>query len=334
VSTRPVPAADLAAYLAGQPPRRVMRRRDLGQLRREHDEWALAVGGEPQAVASLDAIDAGGVPARLYSAGPDRTGVLVWLHGGAWMLGSLDSCDRIARALACRAGCDVLAVDYRLAPEHVYPAALVDAWTALAWAADRYASAAVGGDSAGGNLAAAAALLARDRGLRLALQLLVYPILDYAVDTGCYLRFARAYTGFAGDRGWGPASLDDLRYMWESYVPDPAVRLDPGAAPMRAETLAGCAPAFIVSAEHDILRGEAVEYARWLRAEDVPVELHEYPGQIHGFFHMLGTTEAAQDAHSRTAAALRAALLAGRRGMAGEDWPTRQRASATMPRSV
>jgi acetyl esterase/lipase len=157
----------------------------------------------------------------------------------------------------------------------------------------------------------------RRRCNRLALQLLVYPILDYAVDTGCYLRFARAYTGFAGDRGWGPASLDDLRYMWESYVPDPAVRLEPGAAPMRAETLTGCALAFIVSAEHDILRGEAVEYARWLRAEDVGVELHEYAGHIHGFFHMLGTTEAAQDAHSLTTAALRAALRAGHRGMAG-----------------
>jgi acetyl esterase len=308
VSTRPVPAAELAGYLAKQPPRRPMRQRELATVRREHDAWALDVGGAPEPVASIEPVDAGGVPARLYSPAPAGTGVLVWLHGGAWMLGSLDSCDRIARALASRAGCDVLAVDYRLAPEHTYPAGLLDTWVALTWAADRYDAVAIGGDSSGGNLAAATALLARDRGLALAAQLLVYPILDYAVDTGCYQRFACAYRGFAGDHGWGPASLDDLRYMWDAYVPEPALRREPGAAPMRAATLAGSAPAVIVTAEHDILREEGVDYARWLRAEDVPVELYEFAGQIHGFFHMLGTTEAAQAAHWRAAAALRAAL--------------------------
>ena len=308
MSTRPVPAPELVAYLAGQPARRPMRGRDLEEVRREHDAWALEVGGAPEVVEALEEVDTGGVPARLYSSAPDGPGVLVWLHGGAWMMGTLDSCDRIARALARRACCDVLAVDYRLAPEHHYPAALVDAWTSIQWAAGRYDRVAVGGDSAGGNLAAATALRARDHGLRLVLQLLVYPIVDYAVDTGCYLRFAHAYTDFAGQAGWGAASFDDLRFMWESYVPDPAERLHADAAPMRAETLAGCAPAFVVTAEHDILRAEGAAYARWLRAEGVPVEHRDYAGQIHGFFHMLGTATAAHDAHACAAAALQTAF--------------------------
>ena len=297
------------AYLARQLPGTPMRRRPVADVRREVATWAAEVGGAPEPVASVAAADADGVPARLYRpAGGERV-ALVWLHGGAWMLGDLDGCDAVARALANRSGCAVLSVDYRLAPEHRFPAAVDDAWTATRWASAAFDRIAVGGDSSGGNLAAAVALRARDARLPLALQLLVYPIVDYAVETATYFRFRQAYAEFAGRQGFGPTSEDNLRFMWDVYVPDPEQRLLPDAAPMRAATLRRVAPAVVVTAEHDILRHEGRQYAAWLEAEGVPVELHEYPGQVHGFFHMLGITPAAHDAVAKSGAAVRRGLV-------------------------
>jgi acetyl esterase len=308
IARQPQPAPELLDYLASQPLRRPMRERSVHEARHDLRDWAALVGGEPEPVAAVAAADADGVPARLYRPTGREQTVLVWLHGGAWMLGDLDTCDAIARALANRADCAVLAVDYRLAPEHRFPAAIEDAWAATVWAAEAFPRVAVGGDSAGGNLAAAVALRARDAVLPVTLQLLVYPLVDYTVETGSYYRFGQAYATFAGRPGFGPASLDDLRYMWEVYVPDPADRLRQDASPMRAVSLKGIAPAVVITAEHDIVRLDAHAYARWLALEGVPVRLHDYSGHIHGFFHMLGLTEAAQDAVRRSAAALREGL--------------------------
>ncbi len=301
---RPVPNDQVVDYLADRSPRS----RDVTEMRRAARDRALAFGGEKEAVRSAVDLSVHGVAARLYRpAGHDR-GVVVWLHGGGWMSGDLDSCDNVARALANRACCAVLSVAYRLAPEHHYPAALDDAWAATTWAAERFDRVAVGGDSSGGNLGAAVALRARESGLRLALQLLVYPVLDWHPDSPPYDVFRRRYDDFAGVLGFGADSQDSMRDIWEHYVPDPSRRSEPDASPLQAKTFDGVAPAVIISAEHDILRDEGDEYAERLRMAGVPVETHLYPGQIHGFFNHLGLMDDALDAVERSAFALRSAF--------------------------
>ena len=297
--------ADAAAFVAAIDRREGEWKRPLAELRREERDAALAFGGTPERVAAVEDLDADGVPARLYRpCGDAATEALVWFHGGAWMLGDLDAYDALACALANRAGCAVLSVDYRLAPEHPYPAAVDDCWAAARWAAERFARIAVGGDSAGGNLAAAIALRARDARLALALQLLVYPALDPRLDAQFVADFVARYRDFAGMARFGEDALLELRHAWATYVPDAADRAAPDAAPMRAATLAGTAPALILLAEHDILRGEGEAYAARLQADGVPVELDRYDGQIHGFYHLLGAMRDAHDAVDRTARAL------------------------------
>jgi acetyl esterase len=232
----------------------------------------------------------------------------VWFHGGGWILGDIDCFDPLARALANRSRCAVLAVDYRLAPEHRYPAAVEDAWAATSWALSRFARAAVGGDSAGGNLAAAVARRARDSGVAIAIQLLVYPVLDYAISSPYYERFRQRYAGFAGQERFGAETQDGIRHIWDLYVPEAARRLEPDAAPLRAATLTGLAPAYVIMAEHDILRGEGEDYVRGLREAGVAVESDCYSGQIHGFFHMLSVMDDAEEAVGRAAGALRRAF--------------------------
>jgi acetyl esterase len=259
---------------------------DIGTVRTDARERVLAVSGELAAVASVEAIEVDGVAGRLYRPVGEEQELLVWAHGGGWIHGDLDTCEGVARALANRAGCAVFAVDYRLAPEHPFPAALDDVWTAIGWARRNFAGVAVGGDSSGGNLAAAATLKARDTRVDLAAQLLVYPVLDSTEDTDYKVAFTRRYARFAGLPGYGPNTYQRLSHIWETYVPDPAVRRSAYASPLHASSLAGVAPAVIFTAEHDFLRGEAEDYARRLQSDGVPVELHEYAGQIHGFFEM------------------------------------------------
>jgi acetyl esterase len=196
-------------------------------------------------------------------------------------------------------------VEYRLAPEHPYPAAINDSWAATLWAVQQFRNIAVGGDSAGGNLAAAVALRARDSGIDLSLELLVYPVLDAELESPFLEEYARRN---------GEEAIDALRQVWNVYIPDPQDRVDIDASPMRAPSLSGLAPALIILAEHDPLRGEGEEYARRLQEEGVPVDLYVYPGQIHGFYSLLGAFDDAWDAVGRTAAALRVAFDAsGRR---------------------
>jgi acetyl esterase len=280
---------------------------DIAERRRRSRVMARRFGGPAEAVAHVEELDAGGVPARLYRPAGDERAAFVWLHGGGWQFGDLDDNDTLSRALANRAGCAVLNVDYRLAPEHPYPAAIDDAWAAVRWACERFEQVAVGGDSAGGNLAAAVALRARDAGLPLAHQLLVYPAVDSHVDGPYIERFVAAYAQFGGVGGFGAEVRDDLRRLWGEYVQDRARRDEPYAAPLRAASLAGVAPATVMLVDHDILRGEGEAYAARLEREGAAVELIRYPNQIHGFFGLLALADG-REAAERAADALRRAF--------------------------
>jgi acetyl esterase len=309
----PAPNPQALAYLQSLPSTASLLALEIGDLRRELRALSVELSGEPEPVRSVQDVVAAGVPSRLYhSAGGERD-VLVWLHGGGWSSGDPDCYDGVARALANRTSCAVLSVDYRLVPEHRHPAAIEDCWAATEWAFEHFDGVAVGGDSAGGNLAAAVALRARDRGLRLAFQLLVYPALDAAAPDGPFFNEFRArYDDFAGQKGYGATLQDGIRSIWAEYVPDASQRLETDVSPLRAPSLAGVATALIITAEHDILRGEGEDYARRLAEEGVSVELVDYPGQVHGFFHILRVMDDAHDAVDRSAAALRNAFGAVR----------------------
>lgn len=248
---------------------------------------------------------AGGMPARVYSPSCDAPGVVVYYHGGGWVLGSLDGWDPSVRALAAASGCDVVSVDYRLAPEYVFPAAADDAYDALVWVASDAGLAAgrpivVAGDSAGGNLATVSALRARDcGGPAIALQVLVYPVTDCDMDR-------HSYREYDGDDLI--VNRRDMRWFWDQYAPDPAARVNPYASPLRAPSLAGLPAAYLITAEHDPLRDEGFAYADRLRTARVPVEHRHYGSQIHAFFSFTGVLDDADKAVSEAGAAIRAAV--------------------------
>jgi len=274
---------------------------------------AMRATGEPEAVAEV--VDraipgpAGEIPVRIYR--PSRDGVrpvLVYFHGGGWVLGSLQTHDGVCRALANAADCVIVSVDYRLAPEHGYPAAPEDCWAATAWVAANAATIgadgtrlAIGGDSAGGNLAAVVALMARERGgPAIRFQLLVYPVTDYNFETASYRDNAEGYL----------LTIGDMRWFWNHYLaaPGAAAGADPFASPLRASSLAGLPPALVVTAEYDPLRDEGEAYARRLQEAGVSATLSRYDGQIHGFFSMSDLLDAGKAAVREAAAALRTAL--------------------------
>jgi acetyl esterase len=254
---------------------------------------------------------AGGMPARVYSPSSSAPGLVVYYHGGGWVLGSLDGWDASVRSLAIASGCDVVSVDYRLAPEHVFPAAADDAYDALVWAASRTGLAhgrpvVVAGDSAGGNLAAVTALRARDfGGPPIALQVLVYPVVDCDLDR-------RSYREYDGDELI--LNRRDMVWFWDRYTPDAAARVNPYASPLRAPSLSGLPPAYVVTAEHDPLRDEGFAYADRLRVARVPVEHRHFGSQIHAFFTFTGVLDDADKAVSGAGAAIRSAVDAARKG--------------------
>ena len=183
------------------------------------------------------------------------------MHGGVGVHGDLDGYDGLCRDLAVATRCQIVAADYRLAPEAPFPAGLEDVVAVLRWAGARFASVAVAGDSAGGNLAAATCLRARDLEVEIAHQVLVYPVLDHA-DTDFTKRFREEYEHFAGRRGFGREAFDRIAWLWDQYDPGHRVRDLPFASPLRAPDLAGLPPATVILAEHDVLRGDGEEYAR------------------------------------------------------------------------
>ena len=242
---------------------------------------AARTAGLPLTVADHRA---GDVPVRLYTphaAEPGPGPLLVYYHGGGWVQGSIATHDATCRLLAHRSGVRILSVDYRLAPEHPYPAAADDAVAAYAWAADHAADLgadpsrlAVGGDSAGGNLAAVVALTARDdeRLPDARFQLLLYPVTDVAAKTASYATFPEGYLLTAAGMDW----------FVGKYLPDPARRAEWRASPLRAETLAGLPPAYVATCLPDVLRDEGEAYAARLREAGVPVATQRHD-QVHGF---------------------------------------------------
>jgi acetyl esterase len=246
------------------------------------------------------------IPARLYAPSGERLPVLLYFHGGGFTVGSIETHDTLCRELARRSGCAVVSVGYRLAPEHRFPAAVDDAWDALAWLwahagirlgldPDRIA---VGGDSAGGTLAAVTAIQARDAKIPLALQLLVYPGCGARQDTPSHHRYAH-----------GPVLSETLiDWFFDQYLPDTAGRDDWRFAPLLADDVDGVAPAWIGLAESDPVRDAAIAYGDKLRAAGVPVDLEIYRGVAHEFFKMGRAVPEALRGHADAAAALRAAL--------------------------
>jgi acetyl esterase len=263
--------------------------------------------GDPVAVVVDRTVPgpAGPLAVRCYAAGDD-TGlpVVAFFHGGGWVVSSVDGHDSLARRLAARSGALIVSVEYRLAPEHPFPAAHDDCWAVTAWLAEHAGEwggdptrLAVAGDSAGGNLAAGVALRARDEGLALAHQLLLYPCLDVDFDRPSYRDNAEGYF----------LTARTMRWFWDQYVPAEH-RRHPYAVPMRADDLAGVAPALIQTAEYDPLRDEGEAYGRRLAEAGVPVAVTRYDGVIHGFASRWDQIAGALPAHDEAGRALREAL--------------------------
>jgi len=267
---------------------------------------ALAGEGEPVAAVENRSIPgpAGEIPVRIYTpSGQPPFPALVYYHGGGWVVGNLDMVDTVCRALANRAGSVVVSVDYRLAPEHKFPASAEDAYAAAHWVATNASTIgvdpgriAVGGDSAGGNLAAVVSLIARDRGSpSLAYQVLVYPVTDYAFDTPSYQANGKDYF----------LTTEMMEWFWNHYLRTPEDGNNPYASPLRATNLAGLPPALVITAEYDPLRDEGERYAQRLREAGVPVRQTRYDGMVHGFFTMPGTFDKAKQAVDEIAEELR-----------------------------
>lgn len=249
----------------------------------------------------------GEITVRVYKpAGLGPHPVLVFYHGGGWVIGDLYTHDGICRSIVNAAGCAVAAVDYRLAPEFKYPVPVEDSYAGLLWVvanATRLgldpARIAVGGDSAGGNLAAVMTLLARDRrGPRLLLQVLVYPVTNYDFDTTSYRENA---TGFV-------LTTEDMRWFWRHYLAREEQGREPLASPLLAKSLADLPPALVITAGCDPLRDEGEAYAARLRDSGVAVTLTQYPGMFHGFLRMTRILDQSRVLLDEIAGALKKAL--------------------------
>jgi acetyl esterase len=271
----------------------------------------LMLDGEPVPVASVEdrtiAGPGGDLPLRIYTPeGDGPFGVLVWLHGGGFVIGDLDTADSTCRKLADRARIVVVSVDYRLAPEHRAPAAVDDGWAATEWAAEHAVELgadpgrlAVGGDSAGGNLAALVALRAAEAGApTLAHQLLVYPVTDLTLSHPSIRENGEGYL----------LTASAMRWFVDHYLGDDVDPDDPAVSPVFAPIPDATAPALVLTAGFDPLRDEGEAYARLLEQAGVPVKLERFDTMIHGFFALGSLTPVAGEAVDTAAAALRSAL--------------------------
>jgi len=276
---------------------------------REAFKGVAAFGGPPESLARVEERSipgpGGKILLRIYT--PEGRGalpVVVYFHGGGWVIGTFETHDGVCRHLAKQSQAVVVSVDYRLAPEHKFPAAAEDCYAATCWVADNAAALGadakrlvVGGDSAGGNLAAVVSLLARDRGKpKIAFQMLIYPVTNHAYDTPSYRDNADGYL----------LTRDAMVWFWNHYLSGESDGANPYASPLRAASLAGLPPAMVVTAELDPLRDEGEAYAEKLRQAGVPVKLKRYDGLIHGFFSMTGVFEQAKQAVADAAAEIRA----------------------------
>jgi acetyl esterase len=269
---------------------------DLQAERAGYLQTALELGGAVEEVARIEDVvirdvDGGRLQARAYwpTVPAEALGVLIWLHGGGWYVGDVESFDRVTRQLANASGAVCLSVDYRLAPEHPYPAAVHDARAAVRWATGAGAAqlgsdparVVVGGDSAGGNLAAVAA---RHERAALRAQLLVYPALDASMASDSYREFGEGLM----------LARADMERCWDLYLGE-ADRDDPDVSPLRAGDLAGVPPAYVVVAGHDLLRDDGLRYAEALRAAGVEVALDRYDDMVHSFLRWGGVVDRARE---------------------------------------
>ncbi len=282
------------------------------EARAQMEATARARKAEPMPVARVEERQIPGpasdIRLRLYW--PDAAApvpAIAYYHGGGHVIGSLDTHDLIARNLCSGVGAVVASVDYRMGPEHKFPAAVDDSFAALEWL---HANAAglgadpnrlgVHGDSAGANLAAVVALMARDAGgPTLRLQSLVYPVGDYTLSGASYEKYAQ---------GYGVLTRDSMAWFARHYLRSPADAEDWRASPLRAPNLAEVAPAIIITAECDVLHDDGENYAEALRHAGVPVEYREYPGMIHGFLGMVPVVDDAMNAQRQVCAAFKRAF--------------------------
>ncbi len=267
--------------------------------------------GKPDPVEAVeDRITPRSIPLRVYRPLGSQPGpplpVLVYFHGGGWVLGDIETVDNLCRRLANASGCAVVSVDYRLSPETKFPGPLDDCFEAVEFVSREAESfgidprkIAVGGDSAGGNLAAAITLKARGRDdLPIAFQLLIYPITDCRFETPSY---------FENAEGYG-LSREMMAWYWGQYLARAEDGRSPLASPLRAEDLSGLPPALVITAGFDVLRDEGQAYAQNLRDAGVAVELKHYPGMIHGFLQMADSFDQGKLAIQDAGRALRLAL--------------------------
>jgi acetyl esterase len=246
---------------------------------------------------------AGAIPARVYEPVADPPGTVVYYHGGGWVIGGIETWDCVLRMLANESGARVVSVDYRLAPEHPFPAAVEDAYAAAKWVSEELAGGkplAVAGDSAGGNLSAVTTLKARDGGgPDIALQVLIYPAVDTDLTREHYAQY-EGHNYFL--------NTPDMVWFWNHYSPNEADRSHPDAAPLRAESLAGLPPAYVIIAEYDPLKAEGLEYAARLEEEGVPVTVATYDDQMHAFFTMPNILDAGNASIAAAGAAIKDAF--------------------------
>lgn len=293
---------------------------DIGpQEARRQFEAVAAVRNQRHGVEPVKSVDdrvidgpGGELPLRVYwpqDAAAGDLPVVLFVHGGGWTVGSLDSYDAQARATCNRTGAVLVSVGYRLAPEHPYPAALDDAEAALRWTGRHAAELGadpgrigVWGDSAGGNIVAALTLRARDGGgPPIAAQCLVYPSVDTSKTYPSAEQFARGFVLTAATSLW----------FGDNYLPESSMRLEPGASPLLAESHAGLPPAVIAVGSHEVLRDHSVVYARKLQADGVPVWLRVYPGLVHTFYALDAVVDAAREARDEICAEFRELLQKG-----------------------
>ncbi|HXC89649.1 MAG TPA: alpha/beta hydrolase [Stellaceae bacterium] len=282
------------------------------EARAQMEATARARKAEPLPVARVEERmipgPAGEIRLRLYwPNAPAPAPAIVYYHGGGHVIGSLDTHDLVARNLCAGVDAVVASVDYRMGPEHKFPAAVEDCVAALSWVHANAASlgidpgrVGVHGDSAGANLAAVVALTARDAGgPKLRLQSLVYPVGDYTLSGASYNKYAQ---------GYGVLTRDAMAWFARHYLRSPADAEDWRASPIKAASHEGVAPAVVVVAEFDVLHDDGEAYAEALRRAGVPVEYREYPGMIHGFFGMVPVVDDAMNAQRQVWAAFRRAF--------------------------
>lgn len=290
---------------SGQPPLNTL---TPAQARASAEARPLATGPEVGRVEDRTIPGpAGEIPVRIYTpsgAGPFPT--LVYFHGGGWVIGTLDMSDGTCRNLCVGGECVVISVDYRMAPEAKFPAATDDCYAVIEWVSENSSSIginpdriAVGGGSAGANLAAAICLIARDQGgPKLVFQLLVYPVTDRNFETASYRQNADGYM----------LTRDSMIWYWDQYLNSPSEASNPYAAPLQAQDMSGLPPALVMTAEFDPLRDEGEAYAHRLEAAGVPTRCIRYDGMVHGFFGMHDSVDKAREAVTEASAALRSAF--------------------------